>query len=251
MTESNSFTSPTDPPPQTAPVRVRIPLSKPLITYLLLAINVIVYLVDMLLRRQLTALGAKDNGLIVAGEYWRLFTPIFLHVGLWHVGLNSYFLYVFGPQMERHYGYIRFLLIYLLSGIAGAVASFALTPSPSIGASGALFGLLGAMLPFLYRNRNILSDTRSRIMSILQVIGINLVLGLLVGSIDNWGHVGGLLGGAALAWFATPRYAVGSVENGALQIRDRSSPMAFWLAAAGVFAVLIGITALLISSRTP
>ncbi len=147
--------------------------------------------------------------------------------------------------MERSFGTLRFAAIYFLSGICGVLFSFALTPSPSIGASGALFGLIGALIPFLYRNRRVLYGTRSRIMSIIQVIVVNLLIGLSPG-IDNWGHLGGLVGGLVLSWLVTPLYAVTLSFDGTPRIEDRSSPTLAWLAFGGFAAALFGLLELII-----
>ena len=219
---------PAQPSGPVAPPRPRgiaIPGSKPRLTYILLGINILVFILDYFLDRQLTQLGAKINFLIVHGEYWRLISPVFLHADVMHLGFNSYFLYIIGPQVERSYGPVRFLAIYLLSGFAGAITSFALSPFPSIGASGALFGLIGALLPFYFHNRNVLVGTAARIRQILFVIGINLVFGFAPGTnIDNWGHIGGLAGGLILAWFTAPRYDVRRDPMGIpTSVEDQSS----------------------------
>jgi rhomboid protease GluP len=238
--------APPDRPPK---LRVEMPGTTPVLSYLILGVNVVVFLADyLLLGRGLTLAGAKDNLAIIDGEYWRLVTPIFLHGGILHLGLNSYFLYLIGPQIERHFGYYRFLAIYLLSGIAGTVTSFAFSQYRSIGASGALFGLVGAMIPFLYHNRTLISNTRSRISNIILVIVVNLLIGLSPG-IDNWGHVGGLAGGLVLAWFATPRYVLRDRLGDVVRIDDRSSPLVAWLAIILFAIVLAGVTLLLIAIR--
>lgn len=220
-----------------------LPLSRPLLTYAFLGINIIIFLADQLLGGQLTVLGAKANPEIANGEYWRLITPIFLHANLLHLGFNSYFLFVMGPRVEGAFGNVRFLLIYLLAGISGAVLSFILSVNPSIGASGALFGLLGALLAMLYRNRSVLAGTRERIMSILQVVGINLLIGLSPG-IDNWGHVGGLIGGLVIGWFASPQYLV-RWDIGEVRLEDKSSIMSA-VNASLLFGVVLGGVVMLV-----
>jgi rhomboid protease GluP len=198
-----------------------IPLSQPLLTYILLGLNIILFMVDWAMGYQLSAWGAKENFRIANGEYWRLITPMFLHVNLIHLGLNSYSLYIIGPRVEGSYGHLRFMVIYLLSGVSGVVLSFMLGRYVSVGASGALFGLIGALLTMLYRNRNTLANTRERIISILQVIGINLVIGL-GSSIDNWGHIGGLIGGLVLGWFSSPQYSV-RMDINEVKLEDKST----------------------------
>lgn len=239
--------------------RIAIPRSKPYLTYTLLGINIIVFLVDMLLGGQLIALGGKLNPAIIAGEYWRFITPIFLHAGIIHLGFNSYFLYIVGPQVEGTFGTLRFALVYFVAGLAGSVASYALTPNPqipSIGASGALFGVIGALIPFMYLNKDVLSGARQRIMSIAQVIGINLLIGLAPG-IDNWGHIGGLLGGLAVAFFATPRYVKkASIEKSPLvedsnylvySVEDETEPIGAFIAAIAIAGAVSMLAVYLVS----
>jgi rhomboid protease GluP len=146
----------------------------------------------------------KVNELIVQGEYWRLITPMFLHGGLLHIGFNMYFLYNIGPGLENRFGRGRFLLLYFLAGFAGNVASMIMTPNPSLGASTAIFGLIGAQGIFIFLNRDWFPDRgSSALRSIITVLAINLVFGLTAG-IDNWGHIGGLLGGTLFTFLAGP-----------------------------------------------
>ncbi len=98
-------------------------------------------------------LGLKVNELIVQGQYWRLLTPMFLHGDILHLGFNMYALYIFGPSLERYFGHLRFITLFVLSGFAGNVLSFMFSAAPSLGSSTAIFGLLGAEGVFLYRNR--------------------------------------------------------------------------------------------------
>jgi rhomboid protease GluP len=221
------------------------------VTYVLLAVNVLVFLADMALGRELSMLGWKQNDLIVQGQYWRLLTPMFLHGGLLHIGFNSYALYLLGPQIERSFGSLRFLMVYFTAGLAGSIASFALTPAPSVGASGAIFGLLGAFLPYLYRNREYISNTRGRIQQIAMLLGINLLIGLQPG-IDNWAHLGGLIGGAGLAWFITPLYTVeaaGFFSEDLRLVDESNKPLAFlFTSIAGI--ILLSLTFALIMLKT-
>lgn len=222
--------------------RVEFPHSQPVLTYTLLAINILVFLADMASGGRLTNLGAKANDAILAGQVWRFLTPMFLHGGLIHIGTNSYFLYLVGPRLEQMFGRARFVVIYVLAGIAGAVASFALTNAPGIGASGALFGIIGSWIPLLYRNRKVLANTQQQIRRIVQVIGINLLIGLLPG-IDNWAHLGGLLAGLALGWVASPRYELSFVDASSVKVDDTSEPGIVWLLIAVIGVTIGGIAA--------
>jgi rhomboid protease GluP len=115
-----------------------------------------------------------------------------------------YALYNIGPQLERHYGHWRYLALYVLSGFAGNVASFVMSPYPSLGSSTAIFGLLGAEGVFLYQNREWFgSGARRALNNVITIAVINLIIGLSPG-IDNWGHMGGLIGGTLFAWLGGP-----------------------------------------------
>jgi rhomboid protease GluP len=169
----------------------------------------------------LLALGAKDNSAILQGQLWRLFTPIFLHVGIAHVLVNMYSLYVIGPAVERPFGSARFLFVYFLSGVSGVSFSLAFSPHPSAGASGAIFGLLGAFAGFLYQHRSLLGPAGTgQFRHILLVAVVNLLIGLSPG-IDNWGHLGGLLFGLSLSFMLGPRYEVEWREDGRGALTDR------------------------------
>ena len=161
------------------------------------------YQVQSYLRHQ----GAKINEFIIGqGEVYRLLTAMFLHGGLTHLFFNGYALYVIGLNVERVYGHARFLLIYFLGGLTGSLFSLLFSPYASVGASGALFGIFGAEMVFLYRNRKLFgSAARARLNNLLMLLALNLVIGITPGSnIDNWGHVGGLVGGLALSWLIGP-----------------------------------------------
>ena len=151
--------------------------------------------------------GAKQNALIRAGQYWRLVTPIFLHGNWVHLLVNGFSLLRLGAPMEQIYGRKKYLALFLFAGITGNVLSFELSPLPSVGASGALFGLVGAGLVFPIRFRNLVpAEARKSIVTQLAfVAAINLALGFkLNGIVDNWAHIGGLIGGAFLALFLMP-----------------------------------------------
>lgn len=242
-----SESAPPPPPSSSRPQRLRVdfPGSQPVLTYLLLGINIIVFLIDQATGRRLTALGATDRAAILAGQTWRFVTPMFLHGNFLHIGFNSYFLFLVGPRLEQMFGKLRFAAIYFLSGIAGAVASFALTGAPSIGASGALFGIIGSWIPLLYRNQKLLANTDRQIRRIIEVIAINLLIGLMPG-IDNWAHLGGLLAGLALGWVASPRYAVTFADASSVKVEDTSEPGIVWLLIVLIGGLIAGIAAGLI-----
>lgn len=175
---------------------------KPFLTYVFIFIQLAMFLWLELNggstnTETLVKYGAKFNPLILEGEWWRFFTPIFLHIGLLHLAMNTLALYYLGALVERIYGNTRFLFIYLFAGFFGSLASFVFSPNLSAGASGAIFGCFGALLYFGVINPKLFFRTMG--MNILVVIGINLAFGFTVPGIDNAGHLGGLAGGFAAA----------------------------------------------------
>lgn len=140
--------------------------------------------------------GAKVNALIDEGQWWRLLTPIFIHIGLMHLLFNSFALYIFGPTAEWLFGRFRFILFYLLAGFGGNVASYFFNPnSISAGASGAIYGLFGMYVYLYLRARRFVDPQTGK--GIIVLIVINLVLSLSQG-IDLAAHVGGLVSGFLL-----------------------------------------------------
>jgi rhomboid protease GluP len=171
---------------------------KPFITYVLMAIQILVYFFLELNggstnNSTLIKYGAKVNYLIVEGEWWRFLTPVFLHIGFLHLAMNTLALYYLGTVVERMFGNVRFLFIYLFAGITGVIASFIVNPVLSAGASGAIFGCFGALLYFGVIYPKLFFRTIG--INILVVLGLNFVIDFSVSGIDNAGHIGGLAGG--------------------------------------------------------
>lgn len=183
---------------------------KPWITIIIIAINVIMYGITAYLSSAakgsifnsdtnvLVLLGAKVNSLITQGEYYRLVTCMFLHGGIVHVGVNMYSLYAIGPMVEKVYGKAKYIAIYFISGICASIFSYIFSTSVSIGASGAIFGLLGAVLVFAIKSKG--KTGSAFIRSILSVIFINIFIGATLPNIDNFAHIGGLLGGMIVSF---------------------------------------------------
>lgn len=171
----------------------------------LVGINVLIYILTAIASGSLdinilvlVQFGAKVNELIIYGEYWRLVTSAFLHADMLHILFNMYALYSLGRIVETELGGIRYLIIYFFSAITAGLLSFYLTPNIAVGASGAIFGLLGAMLIMALFGKS--KALKSMVRSILFILGLNLFIGFAgSANIDNFGHVGGLLGGIFVA----------------------------------------------------
>ncbi len=223
-------------------VGYRIPLARPRWTYILMGVNIAVFLAmtvfgalnDLGLNgsqdfRVLLIFGAMQNQLIAQGDYHRLLTSMFLHIGLVHLMFNSYALFILGQDVERLYGSARFLLIYFLSGLGGSLASFVLGAGGiSAGASGAIFGLIGTEIAYFYLHRQTFGQRgQAQLRSLLMLAGINLIFGFTIPGINNLAHMGGLVFGALLGWLLAPRYQAPSVfmatADGALTLEDSTT----------------------------
>ena len=177
---------------------------KPIVTYSLIFICILVFILMYVLGNgstdnyTLLVFGANVDTLTKNGDYYRLFTSMFLHIGILHLLCNMYSLYIIGKEVENVFGKVKYLIIYLLSGIAGSILSLAFNHNTiCAGASGAIFGLLGALLYFGYYYRTYLGVTLTR--SIIPVIVLNLIIGFTSSGIDNAAHIGGLVGGILIA----------------------------------------------------
>jgi rhomboid protease GluP len=190
--------------------QVTRPVFLPYVTYTLIGICAVIFLLQIaigyLFNIDITNALVKDNAMIMRGQIWRLITPMFLHGSILHLGFNMYALYAIGTTIERFYGRGRYLALFLIGGFAGNVMSFIFTLNPSLGSSTAIFGLLGAEGVLFYHNREIFGAIAPRALTQVIVIGvINLIIGMTPNSgIDNWGHIGGLIGGTLFAWFGGP-----------------------------------------------
>jgi len=176
-----------------------------ILTLGIIGINIILFGISAIISKNimnidgqvLLDLGGKFGPLIDKGEIYRLFTANFLHGGIIHLAFNMYALYSIGPQVEELYGRVKYIIIYLLSGIGCSFLSYYMSPNTlSIGASGAIFGLLGALFIYALKNKNSLK--KGAIGNLLMVIGVNLYIGMTLPNIDNYGHIGGLIVGVIL-----------------------------------------------------
>ena len=165
---------------------------KIVVTYALMAICTLIYILQIFFP-SLTALGAVNGTLVRNGQVYRLITSMFMHGSIWHLLCNMYSLYVIGCATENYFGKKKFLLIYLVSGIIGSMFSCIFNTGWSLGASGAIFGLMGALCYFGYYYR--LYMGRALYNEIIPVIVLNLALSIIVSNIDFYAHIGGLIGG--------------------------------------------------------
>ncbi len=165
-------------------------IKRPTITYTLIILNIIIYILTSMFG--LIDNFAVNRFYITHGEAYRLFTGMFLHANLFHLIFNCYALYIIGMQLESFLGKWKYLAVYILSGLAGSCLSIFMNAGYSVGASGAIFGLLGSLVYFGYHYRVYLETVVKS--QIIPLIIINLLIGLMPG-IDNWAHIGGLIGG--------------------------------------------------------
>jgi rhomboid protease GluP len=236
--------------------RFYLNITPPRLTWVILGINLLVFLgmigygyweydtwdgtQDL---RVLVDFGAKVNILIAEGEVWRLFTAMFLHIGVIHLLFNLYALNALGPLVEGYFGHVRFFAIYMLGGLFGSLASYAFSDAISAGASGAIFGLAGAATVYFLRYReNFGARGRALLQNMLLVIGINIIFGLSVPGIDNWGHMGGLVGGALVAYGLLPVYIRPTAPLFAPTVQlgeaDRTTFYTLWVAGCIILLVL-------------
>jgi len=237
--------------PQT--VRVALPALVPKVTYAIIGFTVFVYVLQLLsvgilgyAANQIDWLevyGARFNAAIRMGELWRFITPVFLHGSIPHIFFNMYALFSIGSLLEKHFGHARFALLYFLGAFSGNVFSFLFTGENgySVGASTAIFGLIAAEVIFFYQNRKLFGgQARQAISNAVFIIAVNLFIGLTPG-IDNWGHVGGLLGGAMFAWFSSPRWKVVGLSSD-LSLQDQREFRDIVLGA-GLVVIIFGMLA--------
>ncbi len=181
---------------------------KPIVTYILIALCVIMFIVSGFgyNTEKLMLFGANYGPLVRHGEVYRLIACMFLHAGIIHIGLNMYSLFIIGPRVEDFFGKWKFLLIYMLSGISASLLSIGLNGNVvSVGASGAIFGLFGALVYFGYSYRGYIGAIIKS--QIVPIVIYNLLMGFFIPGIDMWGHIGGLIGGLIVA------NMLGTIEN--------------------------------------
>lgn len=241
MTEQNLQESPQAHQDTSEYLQVKQEVVKPIVTRWIMGITVMIFALQTI-SGYVTGydfpfiFGGKINELIVQGEVWRFLSPILLHGSIFHLAINMYALYSLGSALEPHYGHARFIMLYLCGGFAGNVLSFVFTINPSLGSSTAIFGLLGAEGILILLNKKFFGKNFKTL--ILNTGGIalaNLIIGLSTPRIDNWGHLGGLLGGILFSYLAGPIWQARGFES-YVEISDRRKNQKNWI---GVGAVLI------------
>ncbi len=192
--------------------------NKPIVTYLIIGIITI-----LMILMYVFGSGSIDSmdvntlyifgGLVKKGSALRVITSIFLHIGLIHYIMNTWALNILGKQVERFYGHIKTLIIFLYSGIVGNLLSVILMNDTTIsaGASGAIFGLMGSLLYFSLNQRTYMAEALKN--EILPVIIINLFIGFLVPQINMFAHIGGLIGGVLISTFLGIKYKTKKFEK--------------------------------------
>ncbi len=257
-----------EPAPQDAPVAserqgIPLPLQRPRATFALLGVIAVVFVFQLItdaLNVQVSviandapmnvmiAYGSQINGLVVLGGYWRLLTAMFLHFGVPHVVFNGWALLSLGQEVESLYGTRRFLVLYFLAGLFSGMVSYLLAPLnwllvPSAGASGAIFGIVGADVAFFLTNRRAMGRLGSRqLVNLGILIAINLAIGFSPGSgINNYAHLGGLVGGLVLGLALAPRFRVAWDGVAPYLVNRRSGQLELFIAGAMVLLLLAGI----------
>jgi rhomboid protease GluP len=185
--------------------------STPVVTITLIGLNAVVFFLTIsqgFLQSEATILraGALSRNLVLHGEVWRLLSAMFLHGGFEHLFGNGVGLFILGMAAEHAYGKLEMAGIYMISGLAGSVFSVVVNPGPAVGASGAIFGLLGAMIVFFLKYRDWFHLRDKRIGNVLLLwAGYSVVTAFFIPFVDNAAHVGGLIGGAFTGYWLSPR----------------------------------------------
>ena len=181
------------------------------VTIILLSLNFIVWIIAEIAgstndANTLLDFGALFGPFIVTGEYWRLFSSLFLHVGLLHLLFNCFALFIFGPLIENIFGKFRFVSIYLFAGISGSLISLYFNPLVvAAGASGSIFGLLGALAAFFLLKRNILGTfAKKNFIGVIILVAFNMFFGFLIPGVDNFAHFGGFISGLIISIVLVP-----------------------------------------------
>jgi rhomboid protease GluP len=185
--------------------------STPVVTIALIVVNAAIFFITVsrgLLRSESAILsaGALSRDLVLHGQVWRLLSAMFLHGSLEHLIGNGVGLFIVGMAAEHAYGSLEMTGIYFISGLAGSIFSVLLNPGPAVGASGAIFGILGATIVFFFKYRERLHIRDKRVGNVLLMwAGYSIVTAYFIPFVDNAAHVGGIIGGAFSGYWLSPR----------------------------------------------
>ncbi|MFL2783954.1 MAG: rhomboid family intramembrane serine protease [Dehalococcoidia bacterium] len=187
--------------------------NKPLVVYSILSINLLIWVLTEIIGSSRDPMTLRQFGAITYldinnGDYWRLFSAIFLHVGAGHLAVNCLSLLIMGGLLEKMVGHSRFAVIYIGAGISGSSFSYLMIPFLGVGAgaSGAIFGCVGALAGYFIVNRKSMGEMgKQNLNAVLILAGINFAFGYIVPGIDNWAHLGGFIAGAILGIGVVPR----------------------------------------------
>ena len=186
--------------------------NKPLVVYSILSINLLIWVLSEIIGSSRDPMTLRQFGAITYldinnGDYWRLLSAIFLHVGVGHLAVNCLSLLIMGGLLEKMVGHSRFSFIYIGSGISGSSFSYLMIPFLGVGAgaSGAIFGCVGALAGYFIVNRKSMGEMgKQNLNAVLILAGINFAFGYIVPGIDNWAHLGGFIAGLILGIGVVP-----------------------------------------------
>ena len=224
---------------------------RPYLTYALLVVNAAVFgLAHLAGGTQdpdvLLDFGAMFGPYVSEGEYWRLFTAMFLHSGYVHLAFNVLGLFIFGQTVERAYGHARFFLVYFLAGLAGGVTSYLFNSiAIAAGASGAIFGIVGALAAFfLLQRKTFGKHAQNNLIAVAIIVAINIFIGLSIPGIDNWAHAGGLVAGFVLGLALSPQYRTARTVLGRPVIINTTGSIVlkWWVVPAALLILALGVT---------
>jgi len=206
-----------------------------LVTRTLIGVNVVVYLITAVQGAGINAPGGRlfndmflYGPFVAHGDWWRLITAAFLHASILHIGLNMYVLWIIGRPVEQYLGRARFLGLYFVSGLAGSAGALVLTPTAlTVGASGAIFGILGALLIIEWQTTGRLAGNA------MTWIVINLALSFVISNVSIGGHVGGLIGGI-LVTLSFANWGRGHAAYGKIGVAGFAGLIAVAIASVGI-----------------
>ncbi|MEO5951747.1 MAG: rhomboid family intramembrane serine protease [Chloroflexia bacterium] len=230
---------------------MRIPSEKPIATQIILGLLVAVFVLGSVspqLNIWFTNHGSLLRKPMLIGEWWRLITATFLHDGIVHIALNGFSLYMIGIEVEALFGRAQFIAIYAISGLAGSVAFFLFEEAPGLGASGAIFGVFGALVVYYALNRSLFGAFGRKNFNVILIVLVgNIAFGYLINttgiaSVGNEAHIGGLIAGAAVGFVLCPRYILGKWRNPIVrEIENINTGPLPWVATILIALITIGI----------